>query len=185
VNKRIAVITLVIVLTLVNWSIYKKEDQLAHGDIVYLRLAPADPRSLMQGDYMRLRFDMSRSVHNALPKDEDNKRWRQQVNAKDGYAVVTLNEQRIAEFKSIYTDQQSLAENEILLRYRVRDGKVKFATNAFFFQEGHAKIYESAVYGQFRVAEDGDLLLTAMYDKDLNKLKPTDAVSQADKRNGL
>ena len=67
-------------------------------------------------------------------------------------------------------DGQTLSENETLLNYRVRNGTVKFATNAFFFQEGHAKNYEAARYGQFRVNDQGELLLTALYDKDLNKL---------------
>jgi uncharacterized membrane-anchored protein len=65
-----------------------------------------------------------------------------------------------------------LADKEILLRYRVRDGAVKFATNAFFFQEGNAKIYQPARYGQFRVDAEGELLLVSLYDKDLKKLEP-------------
>jgi uncharacterized membrane-anchored protein len=60
------------------------------------------------------------------------------------------------------------------MRYRVRNGAVKFATNAFFFQEGHAKHYEPARYGQFRVDSSGELLLVAMYDKELNRLGPAD-----------
>jgi uncharacterized membrane-anchored protein len=63
-----------------------------------------------------------------------------------------------------------LSEGEVLLDYRVRDGAVKFATNAFFFQEGHAKTYESAKYGEFRVDDESELLLVAMRDIELNKL---------------
>ena len=81
-----------------------------------------------------------------------------------------IDEKNIATYKAIYNDQ-TLADNEILMRYRVRNGAVKFATNAFFFQEGHAQYYEPARYGQFRVDDKGELLLVAMYDKDLNKLE--------------
>ncbi len=63
-----------------------------------------------------------------------------------------------------------LAPDEVLLRYRVREGEIKFATNAFFFQEGTARRYEGARYGEFRVAPDGELLLTGLRGKELQPL---------------
>lgn len=175
---KLAIVALVIVLILVNWSIFKKERHLVEGAVVYLELAPRDPRSLMQGDYMALRFRIANDVYQALPKTKDQPhRWRHDVDAADGYVVVTLDARRVATFKALYTDQV-LADNELLMRYRVRDGAVKFATNAFFFQEGTAKVYEPARYGQFRVDEQGELLLVAMYDKDLNKLIKNDKPPQ-------
>lgn len=172
-SSKIAMISLVIVLGLVNWSIFEKEIHLAEGRIVYLDLAPVDPRSLMQGDYMALRFKLANEMYKVLPKAEKHKRWRHDVNATDGYAVVTLDERNIGSFKYLYVDQ-TLSEDEILMRYRVRNGAVKFATNGFFFQEGHGKYYESARFGQFRVDDKGELLLVAMYDKDLGKIGADD-----------
>ena len=169
-NRVAALLSLFIVLGLVNWSIYKKEQQLASGDIVYLELAPVDPRSLMQGDYMALRFGVADQVYNALPKSEESRQWRQNVAATDGKIVVSLNAQRIATYKALYAGQD-LQENELLMRYRVRNGTVKFATNAFFFQEGHASLYQDARYGQFRVDKNGELLLAAMHDEQLKKLQ--------------
>ncbi len=58
------------------------------------------------------------------------------------------------------------------MRYRVREGRVKFATNAWFFQEGHAKHYERARYGEFRVAPSGDMLLVNMLGEKLERLGP-------------
>jgi len=168
-RKIIAVVSLIIVLCLVNWSIYSKEKHLTDGKIIYLELAPVDPRSIMQGDYMALRFAVADEVYKALPKMHEARRWRRDVAAEDGSVVVTLGQQNIAAFSRL-DGGQKLSENEVLLSYRVRNGTVKFATNAFFFQEGHAQIYEAARYGQFRVNGKGDLLMTALYDKDLNKL---------------
>jgi len=166
----VALVSLVIVLGLVNWSIAKKENHLAKGKIAFLDLAPVDPRSLMQGDYMALNFGIARQVYNALPKSKDYKSWRHNIDASDGYVVVKLDERNIATFKYIYSDQP-LAENEILMRYRVRNGAVKFATNAYFFQEGTGKYFQPARYGQFRVDGDGELLLVSMYDNNLKKLE--------------
>ena len=42
--------------------------------------------------------------------------------------------------------------------------------DAFFFQEGTAKRYAAARYGAFRVAPDGELLLTGVRGKDLEPL---------------
>lgn len=168
--RHIALLGLLLVLSLINWSIYQKEMHLSEGRIVYLKLAPVDPRSLMQGDYMALRFELANQVYDALPKSENEKRWRHDVAASDGYVLVSLNAQNIATFKNIY-DKQNLTNDELLLRYRVRNGEVKFATNAYFFQEGHAKIYDSARYGQFRVDHDGELLLVALHDQNLLELK--------------
>lgn len=169
--NKIAMVSLVIVLVLVNWSTAGKEKHLANGRIVYLDLAPVDPRSLMQGDYMTLRFRLANEVYDALPKTEEYRRWRHKVDASDGYVVVSLDEQNIGSFRRLRKDQ-TLSKDEILMRYRVRNGAVKFASNAFFFQEGHAKYYQPARYGQFRVDDRGELLLAAMYDKNLDKLGP-------------
>jgi uncharacterized membrane-anchored protein len=169
--KKIVLVAMVFILGLVNWSIIAKETHLAEGRSVYLELAPVDPRSLMQGDYMALRFQLGNAVHNALPKTDAYRGWRQAVDASDGYVVVRLDSRQVGSFKGLYQDQ-TLAEDELRLRFRVRGGEVKFATNAFFFQEGHAKYYEPAKYGQFRVDDKGELLLVAMADKDLRRLGP-------------
>ncbi|MET0351671.1 MAG: GDYXXLXY domain-containing protein, partial [Rhizobacter sp.] len=46
----------VLALAVANVGIARKEALIAHGRTVLVELAPVDPRSLMQGDYMRLNF---------------------------------------------------------------------------------------------------------------------------------
>lgn len=170
-DRWIAAATLLVVLVVVNVSILSNERQLAEGAIVYLELAPVDPRSLMQGDYMALRFGIANQVRDALPKDAQAHGWRRSVAAADGYVRVTLDERRVATFAGIDAGKP-LGVNELLLRYRVRNGMVQFATNAFFFQEGQANVYGPARYGRFRVAADGELLLESMHGNDLARLGP-------------
>ena len=172
-NKIIALVALIAVLGIVNASIISKEKHLAEGQVVYLELAPVDPRSLMQGDYMALNFRVAQQVYEALPKSEEYRGWNRNAEASDGYVVVSLDENRIGTFQHLQ-DEQPLANNEIKLHYRVRNGAVKFATNAFFFQEGHAQAYEAARYGEFRVNENGKLLLAAMFDGNLERIQPED-----------
>ena len=167
-RNKLALIAGLIILLLVNWSIIGKERHLKEGRVVYLQLAPVDPRSLMQGDYMALNYMLANAVYTALPKNTD-KGWRRDIDAGDGRVVVSLDEKSIASFKRLASDM-SLAKNEVMLRYRVRGGRLKFATNAFFFEEGKGAVYEPARYGQFRVASNGELLLTGLYDKELRRL---------------
>ena len=173
-RNKVAIIAGIIVLLLINWSIAGKEQHLKEGEIVYLQLAPVDPRSIMQGDYMMLRFAIARDIYNSLPKIDGKHTWRRNnVKARDGKVIVSLDKDAIASFNRLEDeDGQPLASNEIFLRYRIREGSVKFATNAFFFQEGHAAVYQKARYGQFRVDKKGELLLTSMYDDKLQKLEP-------------
>ena len=58
-SRRLLVIALVLVLGAVNWSIFAKERIKTNGERIFLALAPVDPRSLMQGDYMALRFEIA------------------------------------------------------------------------------------------------------------------------------
>lgn len=159
--KKIVLFSLVLILILINWSIYEKEAHLKYGKIVYLKLLPIDPRSLMQGDYMALRFALSDAIYKKISK-------KNMLNASDGSVIVSLDKQNKGVFKSL-DNNKILLNNEIRLEYRVRNSQVKLASNAFFFQEGHAKIYGKAKYGEFRVKES-KLLLTNMYDINLKRL---------------
>lgn len=152
----ILILTALMVLTVVNFNIFQSEQLSTQGRLVLLELAPVDPRSLMQGDYMGLRFKVADQAF----QQQDLK------SLNDGSLVLSLDDKNRASF-SRFAESSTLAENELLFRYRIRNGRVVFATNAFFFQEGEAKTYAPARYGEFRVSADGESILTQLRDKDL------------------
>ena len=164
-QSKIVLGMLLVILAVINFSIFSKEQHLKSGVTVYLKLAPVDPRSLMQGDYMALRFDAADQLYNALQSSNDDMR----KSTHDGQIVVHLDENKVGTFQSIYQGQP-LQKNQLKLNYRVRNGEVKFATSAFFFEEGTAKLYEQARYGEFKVNEQGELLLDAMFTEQLTKI---------------
>ena len=170
-REAIALVALVVILGIINWSIVGKERHLADGRIVYLELAPVDPRSLMQGDYMALHFALSDRVRQALNRSGQDTTGRRNPLTADGYAVVGLDERGVGRFHRIY-DGREPDRDEVMMRFRTRKGAVKFGTNAYFFQEGQGQYFQSARYGQFRLDDKGELLLTGLYDKNLNKLIP-------------
>lgn len=155
-RKLIAVLTGLVIVIAVNWSIYAREQLLSNGRVVLLELAPVDPRSLMQGDYMALNFKVATE---AFPRGEIKP-------STDGHLVVTLDTRGIGNFKR-FADSTPLSANEAVLQYRIRNDQVKFATNAFFFEEGSSEKYQTAHYGEFRVSPDGEMLLTRLRDTNL------------------
>lgn len=142
---------LLLALALPSWAIVEKERLLASGDVVLLELAPVDPRSLIQGDYMRLEYAVTRIM-------EANDSW-----PRDGNIVVTLDAQRVATFVR-RDDGRPLAAGEHLLRYRRRDFRVRVGSNAFFFEEGRASMYARARYGELRVNDAGESVLVGLRD---------------------
>jgi uncharacterized membrane-anchored protein len=158
-RKAVALIAGLLILLLVNQGIYGRERLLTNGRIVLLELSPVDPRSLMQGDYMRLNFDVA---DRAFPAG--------QTQLADGHLVVAVDRRGVGQFRR-RANAGPLAPDEIALRYRVRGGQARFATNAFFFEEGQAKAFENARFGEFRVGSDGEMILTGLRGSRLEPLR--------------
>jgi uncharacterized membrane-anchored protein len=160
ISQWVVVATVVLVLGAVTLNISKKEDLIAHGDKLLFRLGPVDPRSIMQGDYMRLRFDLATQITAKL----------QQINTQNtipqyaGFAVVEKDDKGIVNFVDLYHNQD-LSQNQFMIPYKNRNHQIHFTTNAFYFQEGMRKHYQQARFGEFRY-KNGEMLLVNMVDKD-------------------
>ena len=149
-----------------NFSIVGKENIKRSGEIVYLRLAPVDPRSLMQGDYMALRFALVQELDKTLGRDAAPSAASGPREGEVRFANVALAADRVASL----TDAAA-APATLRLRYRIRNGQVWLGTNAFFFQEGDAARFSSARYGEFRVDRaSGEAVLVGLRDETLKAL---------------
>ncbi len=174
-RKWLIVLGAFLILGVVNFSIWQNEQLIKNGETVLLELAPVDPRSLMQGDYMALRFAMADAIRGKLHNKNES---------LTGQVIVQLDAQRRASLVGLDT-QQPLEDNQLRLQFRLRNGQIKFATNAFFFEEGTANLYESAQYGLFRVSTEGQLMLTHLLDAQLQTLgqsKPLQPIQASNNR---
>ena len=152
-------INLIILLGLYNNSILKKEELLSNGQTILLELAPVDPRSLMQGDYMRLNYDIS----NNIDTDSISKR---------GFCVVKLRENGVAEKVRIQENRTPINDNEFLIEYTSREWRgINIGSESYFFQEGEAEKYEKAKYGGIKVDNNGNSLLVGLYDENRMKIE--------------
>lgn len=167
----IALLGLALVLVVMTRNIIKYENHLATGDTVLLALAPVDPRGFMQGDYMTLSYALERDVFAALNKDPGS-----YPTNEEGYVIVALDQHNVGQLVRLAANQpKNLASNEIAIYYRIRNGTMQLATNAFFFQEGHGEAFEAAEYGLFRINDKGEPLLTNLVDDNFKVISPKQA----------
>ncbi len=140
-------------------SILKKEKFLSDGNIILLELAPVDPRSLLQGDYMRLRYAISENI------DTDSISNR-------GFCVVTLDENGVAQRVRLQKEREPVHSEEYIIEYTAQKWiGINIGAESYFFQEGEGEKYEAAEYGGIKVDGKGNSLLIGLYDKDHNKIK--------------
>jgi len=148
----------VVSLLFVNYAIYGKEQLIRNGQPILLQLAPVDPRSLIQGDYMNLRYKIAADLETTdLPPR--------------GKLVISVAENGVASFVRV-DDGAPLAPDERLLNYYKHDWNIDLGAGSFFFQEGTAEEYVDAEYGELRVDESGTSILIGLRDENLEPLGP-------------
>ena len=122
-----------------------------------LRLRPVDPRSLIQGDYMELRYAIADQAADAPDVH------------RSGALVVRLDADGIAEWVRI-DDGRALADGERRLRYRLRADQLRLGAESYFFPEGTGERYERAAFGELIAVENGESVLVALRDGERRRL---------------
>ena len=162
-QKWLAIIGVLLVFGALNASVLQKERVLREGQVVRLSLAPVDPRAFMTGDFMALNYAIANELNRTMVSDKDR--------ARDAVVVVSLDGQGIGKLVRLQERASPLQAGEVALKLRVRDGRVRLGTDAFYFPEGTARRYEKARYGEFRVAPDGEMLLVRLLDEALAQVQ--------------
>ncbi len=145
-----------LILLALGAAVARKEATLREGHRVRLALDAVDPRSLMQGDYMRLRYRVATTLteHRPLPADD--------------LVGLALDDSDVATLAS--TDERP----DVEVRYRVRGdiatGTPRIGPDGFFFEEGTQATYSAARYAELRVDGSGEAVLVALLDADLKVL---------------
>jgi uncharacterized membrane-anchored protein len=183
---------LLLALAVANQGIVQRERILSDGRVLLLELAPVDPRSLMQGDYMSLQFAAAEDIRKALrpisktpltsnaatgggrvqdlPAEGIHHDGPEPRIRKDGYAVFALDPEGVGRFVRVQPAPRPIASGEIAVRYRQRNWELRIASNAWFFPEGQGERYAPAKYGELRVDADGKALLAALRGEDRKPL---------------
>ena len=140
--------------------IAKNEQHLAKGQSIYVSLAPVDPRALLQGDYMALRYDLNfvgalaKAPIGALP-----------------LAYVALDAQGRV-LKSSFKPESLVGLGRVHpLQLKMGRAEQPFpASDSYFFAEGLASCYEQARFALFKVSAQGKPMLADLVDEQLQTL---------------
>ncbi|RTE09765.1 GDYXXLXY domain-containing protein [Paenibacillus whitsoniae] len=141
-------------------QIGKSEWLLSHGTLVKLELQPLDPRSILQGDYIRL--------HYAISEPEGRLGYVEGRPFKGKLAVVLgpNSATGIYEYKRMYQKGETLAPGEVRLNGK-RNGydTVEYGIESYFIPEGSGREYEGKVkYAEARISASGDAILVGVSD---------------------
>ncbi|WP_127131698.1 GDYXXLXY domain-containing protein [Pseudoflavitalea rhizosphaerae] len=153
----IILLNLVLALGIYHFSVMEKEKTLATGKLVLLELAPVDPRSLMQGDYISLRYAIAGEINENVPRK--------------GYYVITLDSGLVAHRQRIQAGRQPLNSGEYLIQYHSVSWRHSLGAEDYFFQEGRADTFALARYGGLRIDDKGNSILVGLYDEKKNLIQ--------------
>lgn len=175
----------------VNYKVQQFEDVLATGKPIVLKIAPVDPRSLMQGDYMILNYAILSEFQQSqvLPESNESLDSNEPIDTvesnettgidessrpsgKKAYILVHLDKNHVATFcekqSEIPTDFKHCTPN-VYLPIRYKGWFPELPSQDYFFAEGKGEYYAQAEYAEYRF-KDGILLLARLLDKDLKGL---------------
>lgn len=142
--------TAVAVLAVANFAIWQKEDLIARGQPLFVELAPVDPRSLMQGDFMTLNYRLPGELRDSAL-----------LGAARPSVVATVDERRVA--TALRPDAGTpLGPGELRIELTPKGGRWILVSDAWFFAEGEGERWARARYGEFRVDSSGRALLVGL-----------------------
>ena len=130
----------------------------AHGEPIFLELAPRDPRTKVSDGHMRLEYAIARALGGDAPRG-----------AADRTIVVIRDARGVASLARRYAIGP-LAPNEHLLQCHVRDGLTRVGPDVYVFRAGEAERFYAARYGELRVGPDGEAVLVGLRDGELRPL---------------
>jgi len=170
VHRGVLLISCALILSVLNFMIFAKERIVSEGANIYLALAPVDPRAILQGDYMTLRFELAAQLEQAegasvtvdpLQQASDS----HYADGKFRWAEIALDADSKAKLAAPGT------RDSLRIRYRTRGESIWLGTNAFFFQEGDAARFERAKFGHFKLSKSsGEAILVGLVDENLQAL---------------
>ncbi|MFV5366621.1 GDYXXLXY domain-containing protein [Acinetobacter oleivorans] len=151
----LALVTLLIFVGLVA----KNEWHLHHSKSIFIELRPVDPRSILQGDYMALAYELNLQSLKALAGSESEALDQVIFNHSSVPAKVILDSQNRV-VRTILDSNNSFAGQSLILKNPENRLQALYpASRSFLFAEGLAQCYQKAKYAEFKVNTKGEVIL--------------------------
>lgn len=161
--------SLVLILGFFVRSVMQKQEILKNADLVLLELAPVDPRSLIQGDYMILDYQIAQEIRQNWYEQSDS---LQHNIPKRGYIYIELDSLGVAKYMGLSnTLNIDLAPKQHVIKYYNFDsGSLNIGAESFLFEEGKDKDFQQAKFGALKVDKQGNSVLIGLYDQELKPI---------------
>lgn len=145
---------LLLQMSFVSFQMITNEKLINEGKIITLKLAPVDPRSMIQGDYVRLQYEIGE-----VKLSEERHEGR-------AYLLLKRDAEEIYRVSKVYKEQIDptkvhLAEDEVIItgKYNGYD-QIIFGIESYFVQEGTGlEVEQNAEFAKVVVSKKGDALL--------------------------
>lgn len=157
-KKILVVLNLLLLMIAFGYSVVKEERNLKQKTF-YIKTVPVDPRSLIQGDYMILNYDITESARGEAR------------NLRKGYIRVRLNNLKVAEFMEVSKEYLPSSDNEFSIQFHQNGSTIDIGVNSYLFQEGTGNRFQRAQYAEVIELKSGKLRLKHLLDKDFNIIK--------------
>jgi len=182
IKKILLIVNITILFVITGFSARKEESYKKSENYFYLELTPVDPRSLLQGDYMTLNYDITDKVSDFIYNNrtyiydgenenevEEIRELRKLANAKKAYIAVRLDKNRVARYVKI-TKEKTDEKGLLFIAYKTDGFNVNINANSYLFQEGTGDKYQNARYSKV-VLVGNNLRLIDLRDKDFKEIK--------------
>ncbi|PTV44290.1 GDYXXLXY protein [Acinetobacter oleivorans] len=139
--------------------VVKNEWHLHHSKSIFIELRPVDPRSILQGDYMALAYELNLQSLKALAGSESEALDQVIFNHSSVPAKVILDSQNRV-VRTILDSNNSVAGQSLILKNPENRLQALYpASRSFLFAEGLAQCYQKAKYAEFKVNTTGEAIL--------------------------
>ncbi len=153
----------------------KNEWHLHHSKNIFIELRPVDPRSILQGDYMALAYELNLQSLKALAGSESKALDQVIFNHSSVPAKVILDSQNRV-VRTILDSNNSFAGQSLILKNPENRLQALYpASRSFLFAEGLAQCYQKAKYAEFKVNTKGEAIL---FDLRGERLQPLNCKQQ-------
>jgi len=150
-------ILLIIVLQfgIIGYQTVQNERLLANGQSIKLALQPLDPRSLLQGDYVRLNYEIS------VPPQAVAEQLEQMSSQSRVRVVLAKDSRGIHVFDRLYRSGEQLRDGEVMLTGSTYGWRqIAYGIESYFIPEGTGgEIERTMRFAYARVGSSGNAIL--------------------------
>lgn len=161
-NIKLVTAVLLVQLLFIGAVFWQKEQLLQNGELVALELVPIDPRSMLQGDYVELRY----AIHAAYQEQQqtgETTEGRLLVELRESNETIVYQEEHVPVYQPVqfHPADQSLKAQEgtVIIQGSGRFGQLDLGIEHFFIPEGSGAEWEEKNIALVRIAENGDAIL--------------------------